>query len=167
MRLKQELASVNRKYKILITTGMFLLFAIDSFAQKAIPDSIYYFVPAVVKSKILEHTNSLKSTHPVYGVLSHQNDTTQLLISQYGDSPKELVWLIKNSNRYIKLNSRELIPILLSEDFLFSSLLHSVNKEGDPYAVFTHRLISVSGYLIYYQGLYDKAKIIKAEYYQQ
>ncbi len=165
--LKQEQESVIKKYKILFITGMFFLLAIDSFAQRVIPDSIYYFVPAVVKSKILEHTKSLKSTYPVYGVLSHQNDTTQLIISQYGDSPKELVWLIKNCNRYIKLNSRECIPILLSEDFLFSSLLHSVNNEGDPYAVFTHRLISVSGYLIYYQGLYNKVKIIKAEFYQQ
>ena len=164
MRLKQELASANRRSKILIIIGLFVLSVNDSLAQSR--DSIYYFVPAFVKVKILDFIKDAKSGYPFYGSLYHQNDTTLLLISRYGDSPKELAYLIKNSNRYIKLNSTESIPILLGDDFLFSNLLHSVEKEGDPYAVFNHQEINPSGYLIEYHGLYDKARIIKAKYYQ-
>lgn len=162
--MKPELVSANRKFKILIIGGLFVLSVNDSFAQSR--DSIYYFVPAFVKAKILNYMKTKGFAHPFYGILSHQNDTTLVQISRYSDSPKELHYLIKNSNRYIKLNSTETILIVLREDFLFSNLLHSVKKEGDPYAVYQHKDINVSGYLIEYEGLYDKARIIKAEYYQ-
>lgn len=166
MLLKQELEFANRMAKILIFMGLFVLSVNDSLAQSK--DSIYYFVPASVKDKILDYMKmkNSKLSYPIYGILSHQNDTTKVLLSNYGDSPKELAFLIKNSNRYIKLNSTATIPILLKDDFLFSNLLHSVKNEGDPYAVFNHKLINVSGYSIEYHGLYDKARIIKAGYYQ-
>ena len=147
-----------------IIIGLFVLLVNNSFAQDR--DSIYYFVPASVKTKILKY---IKKNDPKYlfcGHLSHWNDTTSMLISRYDDSIKELAYLIKNSNRYIKLSSTEIIPILLREDFLFSNLLHSVEREGDPYAVYNHMIINSSGYLIEYQGLYDRVKIIRAGYYQ-
>lgn len=162
MRLKQGLESVNRKSKILIMIGLFVLSVNNSLAQSR--DSIYYFVPTPVKVKILEYMKEDDSKYLFYGILSHKNDTTIVIISRYDDSIKELTYLIKNSNRYIKLNSTETIPILLREDFLFSNLLHSVKKEGEPYAVYEHRFINVSGYVIEYQGLYGNARIIKAEY---
>lgn len=164
MRLKQELGSAIKKSPILVIISLFVLTINDSYAQSR--DSIYYFVPASVKSKIVDYMKLKGSTYPFYGIFSHYNDTTTVLISRYGDSPKELAYLITNSNRYLKLNSTLTIPILLREDFLFSNMLHSVEKEGDPYAVYKHKEINPSGYWIEYQGLYDKARIIKAEYYQ-
>jgi hypothetical protein len=146
--------------------GLYFLSVDNSLAQSK--DSIYYFVPASVKAKILDFmkTKDSKSVYKFYGILSHQNDTTLVLISRYSDSSRELAYLLKNSNRYIKLNSIETIPVLLRLDFLFSNLLHSVEKEGDPYAIYKHKEINPSGYMIEYKGLYDKARIIKAEYYQ-
>ena len=164
---EQSSVSIISNYKMLILTAIGLLLANASFAQRATPDSIYYFLPNVVKLKISEHNKSIKSKHTIYGVLSNHNDTTQLIISNYRDSPQELIWLIKNSNRYLKLDITECIPLVLREDYLFSTLLHSVKNEDDPYAVFKHKLISVSGYLICFQGLYEKARIISAKYYQQ
>ncbi|MDJ1506758.1 hypothetical protein [Xanthocytophaga agilis] len=151
---------------MLITICLFAMSVNGSFAQSR--DSVYYFIPVFVKAKILDYMKkkNLRPDHSIFGVLSHQNDTTQVLISSHGDSPKELTFLIKNTNRYIRLDSTEVIPILMREDFLFSNLLHSVKKEGDPYAIYRHNFIGLSGYSIEYRGLYDKARLIKAEWSQ-
>jgi hypothetical protein len=164
MPLKQGLGYAGKAHKVFVFVGMLILSVNCSFAQAL--DSIYYFVPSSVKAKILDYKKKDTSGYPFYGILSHYNDTTTVLISRYGDSPKEFAYLIKNSNRFIKLNPTETIPILLGVDLVFSNLLHSVKNEGDPYAVFKHKLINASGYLIEYQGLYDKIRIIKAEYHQ-
>ncbi len=165
MPLKQGLGYADKKYWVLIMVGLFALLANCSLAQGM--DSIYYFVPAAVKAKILEYKNrEPASVYPIFGILSYYDDTTRVLIARYGDSPEELAFLIKNSNRFIRLTPTETVPILLRIDLIFSNLLHSVRNEGDPYAVYKHKLINTSGYSIKYVGLYDKARIVEAEYYQ-
>jgi hypothetical protein len=161
-----KLEIANTMVKTLIIIIWLALSASTSSAQKR--DSIYYYVPTSVKAKILDYMKEKepRAEHPFYMILSHQNDTAHVLISRYGDSPKELAYLIKNSNRYIKLNSTKTLPVLLGDDFAFSNLLHSVKKEGDPYAIFRHLSINPSGYLIEFYGLYDKARVIKAQYFQ-
>ena len=144
MFVKPKPEFVNQKNMFLLILGLFVLSVTKSLAQSR--DSIYYFVPAFVKIKITEYIKTRGSDYPFCAILSYQNDTTGILISRYVDSAQDFVYLIKNSNRYIKLDSTRTIPILLREDFLFSNLLHSVKKEGDPYAVYRHNNIGVSGY---------------------
>jgi hypothetical protein len=157
----------NNIGRLLVVAIVFGLWSNTSCAQSV--DSIFYFIPTAVKTKISDYLkqNDRLSAASVYEVLSYQNDTTQILISRSGESPSELKYLVKNGNRYIKLNGIEIISVVLRSDFLFSDRLHSVKKEGDPFAVYTHKLISLSGYLIEFSGLYEKTVITNASYYQQ
>jgi hypothetical protein len=164
MPLKLAQVDVNKSFKSATIISLFVVLANCAAAQKV--DSIYYVIPASVKTKMLEVTKEFKRDVSCYAVLSHHNDTTKILISRYGNSPEELVWLIKNSNRFIRVHSSRVIPLLLETDFLFSSLLHSVKNEGQPYAAFKHKLINVSGFLIEYVGRDDKIQIIGADYYR-
>lgn len=163
MHLKRGLANGSKSVKTLVV-ALLVMVANHSIAQKL--DSIYYVIPASVKMKILEQVKESKPGLGYYVVLTHQNDTTSILISRYGNQPEELSRLIKSTNRFIKVKSSRAIPVVLHSDLLFSSLLHSVKNEGSEYAAYKHKLINPSGFLIEYYGSDDKAKIVRAEFYQ-
>lgn len=158
-RWQTEIKSVR-----VLVVAFLVMIAHHSTAQKL--DSIYYIIPASVKTKILDQIKESKPDVGYYIVLSHQNDTTSILITRYDNHPEELSRLVKNTNRFIRLNSSRVIPVVWHSDFLFSSLLHSVKNENAEYAAYKHKLINPSGFLIEYYGRDEKAKIVRAEFYQ-
>lgn len=165
-RWKQGLSLESNVLLKVVWITIFMLSSNFLFSQSR--DSIFYVLPAEVKSKIVGYLNqnNQSSDLKVYVLLAHQNDTTQVMVSHFGASPKELLWLVKNTNRFLRLKSNSVLPVLLKTDLIFSDALHKVENEESPYATFTNKYLNVSGYIIDFYGMYDKAQLIKAEYYQ-
>jgi hypothetical protein len=152
--------------KIVFVTLFCVLFLYqrNGFAQNR--DSIIYLTPDIVNNKIAEFLKASTRTGSVYASLHHNNDTTYILISTYDKTFEKLAYLIRNSNRYIKISSTYPIPVLLQEDAVMSISLKRPKNKGTEYESLETTLIIASGFLVEYKGIYLNASLIKAEYFQ-
>jgi hypothetical protein len=158
-----------RTFTIIVVINLIInLIPSVSFGQSK--DSIKYFIPDVIVEKISEGLKSEKAQPKIgkYIVLSHQNDTTYLLVSSYNVNFNELVYLLRNSNRYVKIDSKTTLTILLSEDLKFSEKLHYISRKARPgvWEAINHTEVNPAGYSIIYKGMYSDVKLIEAKWYQ-
>lgn len=147
---------------LILVSGLF--FSLHGFTQTR--DSIIYITPDIVNQKIVDYLETSTRTGAVYVILHSHNDTTSILVSTYSKELESLFYLIKNSNRYIKISSAQAIPALLHEDFVMSQKLHTIRNKGTEYELMGITLIGASGFLVEYKGFYYDVSIIKAEWYQ-
>jgi hypothetical protein len=145
-------------------TALFVITTTESFSQSK--DSINYFIPDIISKQISNYLKEEKTDAKYYAILQEQNDTTSILISSYNGSFEKLVYLIKNTNRYIKVSSSQTLPLLLHSDLLFSEKLHSVRNKGKGNEIISHTDINAGGYSIIYKGLYQDITIIQSKYFQ-
>ena len=129
-------------------------------------DSIKYTVPVNITTTIQSYIKSKNHVRKFYVIMSHEQDTTAILLSTYDNSTNKLYSLIKNTNRYLTYNGNRVLPILLQQDLLFFSDLHQVINKGKRNESLVNTEIHVSGYLIRYKGSCCTGKLIDANYFQ-
>lgn len=127
---------------------------------------ICYNIPSIVQKKIAVYIDKSKSNENFYVILQHQNDTTSILLSSYNKSFNKLLYLLANTNRYIKISGTKDLPLLLNSDLLFSEILHSIKNSGRENEIISNTEVNPGGYSIIYKGVYQDIKIIKEEYLQ-
>lgn len=132
-------------------------------------DSIYYNLPDFVITKALKYLKTEKKDKDIgyYIYLNINRDTTYVMVSGYNFNLKELVFLLKNTNRYLKLNPTLTLPIIFAQDERFSDVLHHVikPKQKGLYTKIEHTDINPAGYWVSFTGRYSNAVFLKEELY--
>lgn len=153
----------NLELKSSLFIVVFLCFLSTScLAQRK--NAINYIIPGNVSDVICNYIKQKKQKH--YAVLIHQNDTTFIIIDLINDSNKPLNELLKNSNRFLMVDSTVNIPVLLNEDLLFSDVLHQIINKGSAYEGVSHTMLNPAGFSVIYTGMYQDVSIIQAKYHQ-
>ena len=160
MLLKRELGTNRRRWVVAIM----LMIASTAYSQQKQP--IVYLIPDTVKSSIANYLKEGKSKSSIYVILQHEGDTTSILVCTYSQASTELAYLVRNSNRYIRISSKATIPVILQADVALSENLHMIKNKGTTNETMSNKAVHASGYLIVYKGLYWNVSLIKAEYYQ-
>lgn len=159
MPLKRDQDFDSRRLVVLI--AILVSFALNGYSQRRQP--IMYLLPDTVKSNIQKYLKD-KDYKSTYVVLRRDGDTASILVSTYSRELTELAYLIRNSNRYISIDSKT-IPVILQEDVVFSDKLHTIKNKGTLDEYMSNKEVHASGYLIVYKGFYWGTSILKAEYY--
>jgi hypothetical protein len=164
--LRQKPAYINKAAVIFLISCITLLSIVPLKANAQLKGPINYFIPKVITFKIIDYLKAAKPNDHYYAILQNQNDTTSILISSYDRSFTKLIYLIANTNRFIKISPNVMLPLLLHSDLLFSDLLHSVRNEGKENEIISHTDVNSGGYSIIYRGGHQNETIIKTEYIQ-
>lgn len=129
---------------------------------------IYYVFnePVVLEiERCLQKTTFSPTEHP-YLQWFKLGDTAAVMITKYDERDTILNTLIVNSNRYIRIKQQHVLPILLSNDILYSEDLNVVLNKGTPREAILTKRITKSGWVIYFTGRLGKMKLIGSKYFQ-
>lgn len=161
MLLKRELGVTHRRWWVAV-----ILMSIVSAAYPQQKQPIIYLTPDTVKASIEHYLKESKGKSPIYAILQHEGDTTSILVCTYNKASTGLAYLVRNSNRYIRISSKAIIPVILQADVALSENLHMIKNKGTTNEIMSNTVVLVSGYLIVYKGVYWNVSLIKTEYYQ-
>jgi hypothetical protein len=150
--------------------GLLFLMACAGFksAQKG-NEPIIYLLPKVVEQEAVEQIKKIVALKGdsvrFYTGLSryHSNDTFLLTIHSYYPEikkPSQIDRLIKASNRFTKVGKQNL-PLVFSEDILFSSIINTKNAEG---GIGRMTLFETYYSIVFVGKSYEKGKVTWAGY---